>query len=74
MRRGMKAISLWHCLGVMEAQVALIAAFKSKASSLLLVHIFLPNFFLPVNFACNMLWHIFWTIAKSALFPIETQM
>ncbi len=23
----------------------------------LLVHIFLPNFFLPVNFACNMLWY-----------------
>ncbi len=26
-------------------------------SSLLLVHIFLPNFFLPVNFAFNMLWY-----------------
>ncbi len=25
--------------------------------SLLLLHIFLPNFFLPVNFACNMLWY-----------------
>ncbi len=25
--------------------------------SLLLVHIFLPNFFLPVNFAFNMLWY-----------------
>ncbi len=28
MRRGMEAISLWHCSGVMEAQVALIAAFR----------------------------------------------
>ncbi len=29
-RRGMEAISLWHCSGVMEAQVALIAAFRSS--------------------------------------------
>ncbi len=26
-------------------------------SSLLLVHIFLPNFFLPVNFECKILWY-----------------
>ncbi len=31
MRRCMKAISVWHCSGVMEAQVALIAAFRSSA-------------------------------------------
>ncbi len=31
MRRGMEIISLWHCWGVMEAQVALIAAFRSSA-------------------------------------------
>ncbi len=31
MRRGMEATSLWHCSGVMEAQVALIAAFRSSA-------------------------------------------
>ncbi len=31
MRRGMEAISLWHCSGVMEAQVALIAALRSSA-------------------------------------------
>ncbi len=30
MRRGMETISLWHCSGVMEAQVALIAAFRSS--------------------------------------------
>ncbi len=31
MQRGMDAISLWHCSGVMEAQVALITAFRSSA-------------------------------------------
>lgn len=32
MQHGMEAISLWHCAGVMEAQVALIVAFSSSAS------------------------------------------
>ncbi len=31
MRRGMEATSLWHCSGVMEAQVTLTAAFRSSA-------------------------------------------
>ncbi len=31
MRCGVEAISPWHCSGVMEAQVALIAAFRSSA-------------------------------------------
>ncbi len=31
MLHGMESISLWHCSGVMEAQVALIAAFRSSA-------------------------------------------
>ncbi len=31
--------------------------FSSLLSSLLLVYIFLPKFFLPVNFAFNMLWY-----------------
>ncbi len=31
--------------------------FSSLQSSLLLVHLFLSNFFLPVNFAFNMLWY-----------------
>ncbi len=31
MQRDMESISLWHCSGVMEAQVALIAAFMSSA-------------------------------------------
>ncbi len=30
-RRGTEVISLWHCWGGMEAQVALIAAFRSSA-------------------------------------------
>ncbi len=34
-----------------------LTVFLSLRSSLLLVHIFLPNFFLPVNFAFNMLWY-----------------
>ncbi len=37
----------WLCLTV----------FSSWWSSLLLVHLFLSNFFLPVNFAFNMLWY-----------------
>ncbi len=72
-----------------------LTVFSSLWPSLLLVHIFLHNFFLPVNFAFNMLWHsthwtaplsvmtlcdlpslwresmiIFWTIVKSAVFPV----
>ncbi len=31
MWRGMESISLWHCSGVMRAQVALIVAFSSSA-------------------------------------------
>ncbi len=31
MRRGMESSSLWHCSGVMRAQVALIVAFSSSA-------------------------------------------
>ncbi len=38
---------LWLCLTV----------FSSLRALLLLVHIFLLNFFLPVNFAFNMLWY-----------------
>ncbi len=33
-----------------------LTVFSSLRSSLLLVHLFLPKFFLPVNFAFNMLW------------------
>ncbi len=34
-----------------------LTVFSSLWSSLLLVHIFLPDFFLPVNFVFNMLWY-----------------
>ncbi len=34
-----------------------LTVFSNLRSSLLLVHIFLPNFFLPVNFAFNMFWY-----------------
>ncbi len=34
-----------------------LTVFSSLRSSLLPVHIFLPNLFLPVNFAFNMLWY-----------------
>ncbi len=41
---------------------ALLDCILKLASSLLLVHLFLPNFFLPVNFAFNMLWYsTLWT-------------
>ncbi len=45
LRRGKEAISLWHCSGGMEAQVALIAAFRPSAW-LGLVSLFLVSLFL----------------------------
>ncbi len=52
MMRGMEAISLWHCSGVIEAQVALIAAFGSSALLGLVSLIFLLT--IPHRF--SMLW------------------
>ncbi len=44
---------------------------KSSACALLLVHIFLPNFFLPVNFAFNMLWYSTpWTVTPFSTDPL----
>ncbi len=44
--RGMEAISLWHCSGVMEAQVALIAAFRSSALLVSLIFLLIiPHWF-----------------------------
>ncbi len=54
MRRGMEEISLWHCSGVMEAQVALIAAFRSSVLLGLVSLIFLltiPHRFRSGEFA-----------------------
>ncbi len=41
MRRGMETISLWHCSGVMKAQIALITAFRSSACWVWCLSIFL---------------------------------
>ncbi len=52
--------SLWSspkCLNQLWLTV-----FSSLRSSLLVVQLFLPNFFLPVNFVFNMLWYsTLWT-------------
>ncbi len=45
MRRGMEVISLWHCSGVMEAPVALIAVFRSSALLGLVSLVFLLTIF-----------------------------
>ncbi len=48
-----------------------LTVFSSLRSSLLLVHIFLPNFFLPVNFAFNILWYSTpWTAAPFSNDPL----
>ncbi len=52
MRRGMESISLWHCLGVMRAQVALIVAFSSSALLGLAYRIFL--FTIPHRFSMGL--------------------
>ncbi len=52
MWRGMESISLWHCSGVMRAQVALIVAFSSSALLGLAYHIFL--FTIPHRFSMGL--------------------
>ncbi len=52
MRHGMESISLWHCSGVMRAQVALIAAFSSSALLGLAYRIFL--FTIPHRFSMGL--------------------
>ncbi len=52
MRRGMESISLWHCSGVMRAQVALIVAFSSSALLGLAYGIFL--FTIPHRFSMGL--------------------
>ncbi len=48
-----------------------LTVFSSLRSSLLLVHLFQPNFFLPVNFAFNMLWYSTpWTATPSSNDPL----
>ncbi len=46
-------------------------AWQNSEASLLLVLIFLPNFFLPVNFALNMLWYSTpWTATPFSIDPL----
>ena len=52
MQRGMESISLWHCSGVMRAQVALIVAFSSSALLSLAYRIFL--FTIPHRFSMGL--------------------
>ncbi len=52
MRRSMESISLWHCSGVMRAQVALIVAFSSSALLGLAYRIFL--FTIPHRFSMGL--------------------
>ncbi len=48
-----------------------LTVFSSLCSSLLLVHLFLSNFFLPVNFAFNMLWYsTLWTATPFSYGPL----
>ncbi len=48
-----------------------LTVFSSLRSSLLLVHIFLPKFLLPVNFAFNMLWYsTLWTATSFSNDPL----
>ncbi len=54
MWRGMESISLWHCSGVMRAQVALIVAFSSSALLGLAYRIFL--FTIPHIHYCSNVW------------------
>ncbi len=76
-RHGMAVISLWHCLGGMEAQVSLTVAFSSSAFFGLLFLIFLltiPHRFrsgefpgqssTPTPWSFNQLW-CFWQCGQA---------
>ncbi len=53
---------LWAGAKVLTLDALTPASVHSLWKSLLLVHLFLPNFILPVNFAFNMLWYsTLWT-------------
>ncbi len=65
----MEAISLWHCSGVMEAQVALISAFGSSALLGLVSLIFLLR--IPHRFLMGFRSGISWPIKHSNTMVIE---
>ncbi len=56
-RRGMEVISLWHCWGGMEAQVALTVAFRSFALLGLVSLIFLLTIPLTIFPVAQMVEH-----------------
>ncbi len=73
MRRGMEAISLWHCSGVMEAQVAFIAAFRSGVGAGVYNSIYLYGLLWVLKCCCmseKSLWdwtRPHWQITQDAL-------
>ncbi len=69
MRRGMEAISLWHCSGVIETQVALIAAFRSSALLSLVSLIFLLS--IPHRFSGVQVSRVCWPMKHSNTMVIE---
>ncbi len=50
-------VSLIFLFTILHFNQIYLTVFSSLRSSLLLVHLSLSNFFLPVNFAFNMLWY-----------------
>ncbi len=69
-QRGMEVISLWHCWGGMEAQVALIAAFSSSALLGLVSLIFLLT--IPHRFSMGVqVRRVCWPIKHSNTMVIE---
>ncbi len=68
-RHGMEVISLWHCWGGMEAQVALIAAFRSSALLGLVSLIFLLT--IPYILYGVQVRRVCWPIKHSNTMVIE---
>ncbi len=59
------------CEALPSVWIGFLTVFSSLRSSLLLAHNFLPNFFLPVNFALNMLWYSTpWTVTPFSNDPL----
>ncbi len=70
MWRGMEEIRLWHCSGVIEAQVALIAAFRSSALLGLVSHLPLDN--TPLILYGVQVRRVYWPIKHSNTIVIES--
>ncbi len=64
-------VSLIFLLTILHLNQIYSTVFSSLRSSLLLVHLSLSNFFLPVNFAFNMLWYsTHWTVTSFSNDPL----